>query len=75
MMRADARLAGDADLLERMIVGDEVPDWRRVQADLGLTNAAYRGLGIGPLFTEVGEPAATRFTVRQTGRAPLAVDA
>lgn len=75
MMEADTRLSGDVPLLRAMIVGDALPDWRRAQADLGLTDASYRALGLGPLFREAGEPLAQRFTVAQTGRAPSVSEA
>lgn len=68
LMQADPRLAADVPLIRRMIVGDVLPDWRRVQVDLGLTNRSYRALGLGPLFREVGEPLAQRFTLRGPGR-------
>nr|USU32897.1 hypothetical protein NG677_04135 [Methylobacterium sp. OTU13CASTA1] len=71
MMRADPRLAGDVPLLETMIVGDVLPDWRRIQADLGLTDASYLALGLGPLFREVGEPLAQRFNLRGQNRATV----
>lgn len=74
LMQADPRLAGDVPLLRRMIAGDALPDWHRAQVDLGLTNASYRALGLGPLFRPEGEPLARRLTIAQAGRAELSVE-
>lgn len=74
MMEGDPRLAGDVRLVRGMIVGDLLPDWRRAQVELGLTDASYRALGLGPLFRPEGEPLATRLITRQTGRADNVVE-
>jgi len=71
LMQADPRLARDAPLIQRMLVGDALPDWRRVQADLGLSSRSLRALGLGPLFPELGEPTAQRFTLRSPDRTTL----
>jgi hypothetical protein len=34
-----------------------VPEWRQAQAALGLTQAGFRGIGIAPEDTEMGEAA------------------
>ena len=74
MMEADEYLAKDAPLLRRMIVGDLLPDWRRAQIDIGLTDASYLALGLGPLFRPEGEPLARRFTIAQPGRSDLVIE-
>nr|USU31112.1 hypothetical protein NG677_17440 [Methylobacterium sp. OTU13CASTA1] len=71
MMEADAYLAKDAPLVRQMIIGDVLPEWRRVQADYGLTDRSYRALGLGPLFTGVGEPLAQRFTINGPRRTAI----
>ncbi|GJD88185.1 hypothetical protein BHAOGJBA_1698 [Methylobacterium hispanicum] len=75
MMAADERLADDVRLVRSMIIGDLLPDWHRAQIELGLTNRSYRALGLGPLFREVGEPLAQRFTYNMAGRSPLIIQA
>ena len=74
LMTADEYLAKDAPLLRRMIRGDILADWQRAQVEIGLTNASYRALGLGPLFRPEGEPAATRLTVHQAGRTASIVE-
>ncbi|MCJ2080746.1 hypothetical protein [Methylobacterium sp. J-090] len=71
LMQADPRLSGAVPLMRRMIVGDALPDWRRVQVDLGLTDRSYRTLGLGPLFTGVGEPLAQRLIINGPRRTAI----
>ena len=71
MMATDPRLSGDVPLLEGMIVGEVLPDWRRRQADLGLSAASTLALGLGPFFPADGEPIAQRFTIARRDRASV----
>jgi hypothetical protein len=74
LMQADEFLAKDVPLVRRMIVGDLLADWQRAQVEIGLTNASYRALGLGPLFRPEGEPLATRFTIRHSSRPDIVVE-
>jgi len=71
LMEANPNLARDVPLVRRMIVGDVLPDWRRVQANYGLTDRSYRAFGLGPLFAGVGEPLAQRFTINGPRRTAI----
>ncbi|KAB1069256.1 hypothetical protein [Methylobacterium planeticum] len=71
LMAADPRLSKDVPLLEGMIVGEPLPEWRRRQADLGLSAASYRALGLGPLFAPEGEPLAQRMTIVRPDRTTI----
>lgn len=52
-MRTDDILSVFADGLEEEITGTAIPDWARLKARLGVTNAGASAVGLGPL--EQGE--------------------
>lgn len=55
-MRGDPDMAPHAAMLEQQILGEALPDWRRAQALLGLSEAGIRGIGLGPVdLTWAGE--------------------
>lgn len=47
-MRADDILAGQADMIESVIRGEAIPSWRALQANLGLSQAGFEAIGLGP---------------------------
>ncbi|MDP2358644.1 MAG: hypothetical protein Q8M31_21675 [Beijerinckiaceae bacterium] len=51
-MREDDILSVYADTLHDAIIGEAVPDWRRLIARLGLTNDGASAVGIGPLIPD-----------------------
>lgn len=57
-MDADAELNDIAKLWRELITSPALPDWRKVQAELGLTFAGIRRSGIGP-FEGSEQPAGT----------------
>lgn len=48
-VRADATIAPQADMIEAMIVGAELPDWRKSISLLGIDDTVANAIGIFPL--------------------------
>ena len=57
LMQADAELSPIAEAVHAALVGSPIPDWRAIGTMIGLSEAAQRGIGIGPLSDEPEEPA------------------
>ncbi len=53
------------DLLEKIIVGEQVPDWRALQVELGLSTDAAEAVGVTPLLP--GEAPADAATLESDG--------
>lgn len=61
----DTRMSGLAVMLRKLVAGGVLPDWRQWQAELGLTDAGIRAIGMAPF---AGAEAI------EDGSAPIAVD-
>jgi hypothetical protein len=48
LLEADQRTASMAALVRSVAAGTPIPEWRAIQGELGLTDAAARGVAIGP---------------------------
>jgi hypothetical protein len=72
-MRDDPVLADQADMVEGMMIGEQLPEWRRMQADLGMTKAARIAVAHGPIGDIERVFAADELTVVTNGRSRTVV--
>src|SRR6185503_10790294 len=71
-MEADHELADLARYWRELIAGTATPDWRQVQAVLGLSSASLRALGLGPqLSGDASAPDAATLSVPLVDRTAI----
>jgi len=70
---ADERTSDLAKTLRLLASGEEMPIWRSWQADLGLTDAGVRGLGIVPSDDAGPDDQLTLFVSPGAGQADIAI--
>lgn len=57
---ADDRTKNLARMLRKLVEGEDVPDWRVWQAELGLADAGIRGIGVAPIEGAEADDGGTR---------------
>lgn len=64
---ADDRMKNLSGMLRRLAQGDELPDWRTWQTELGLTDAGIRAIGVAPFDGSDAEDGSSRPATQLAG--------